>query len=792
MLACKLCKVTCLSAGQFFEHLNAYHRFITQFPCPNYNCDRVYCAKNTLRNHMRSCCLKTDPNPISQTTLSTDSRYNTSSPSSNHKANKETNEISGQQIISNLKKDLIKHAVKLMSEEKIPRNKALEIFKESYDIYSKTILKIETFENQFQEDQNLKDLYEFFKNPSDIRSEYRLKEVLKTAGIYIESRNYIIASGKKIKFVNSVQKVKLEKRIIKLFNLKAMLTKFLNLPGILATIETFISEKQKCKDSISNVVQTPLWEHLISKENKDDSTIYLPLLLYFDDFEPLNSLGSHSGAYKVGAVYCILQCLPPYMASLLAYIFPVSLFFSGDRTFFGTDRIFRPIIKMINDLHTNGIKVNNKTVKFILTNITGDNLGLNSILGFMESFSFSNYFCRFCNVHRKTCSKLLAEDESAIRDLINYTRDVLINCGTDTGVKKNCIFNEFDTFHVTINLCVDVMHDLFEGVFHYDLTNIIISLIDKYKLFTLAYLNECIKTFNYGPLNKNKIIEDITKEMLDKKTIRASASEMQTLFINFSKIIGHKIPRELKEWRIYIIMKQINDLVCSKIIDTRTYELLQTLVHEHHELYTECFGDLKPKHHFLVHYPRIMKLIGPLFANCNLRFESFHKKFKNVANAVNCRINLLTTFATKYEYQFANLLLNFENSFLKPKFGKTESVDSSFIFQKYNFFTKYNKMFGASWVDTAGIHIKTNCVIQIGVEADEMPIFGLVNHIICIDDKTIYFCCQAIDNLGFDDHFQCYSVSLLDEFFMSEFSPKFLGKISYIYEDVNNKKLVNF
>lgn len=788
MLACKLCKLACLSAGSYFEHLNSNHRFITQFSCPNYNCDRVYGAKNTLRNHLRSCML----NQIPQNTFSSTSNCITISPSSNLQANKQNNELSAIQIISELKKDMMKNAVKLMSDERIPRNKALEIYKESYDLYTKNILKIQAFEKQLRDNSDLTDLHDFFKNPSDIRTEYRLKKTLINAGYYLESRDYIIASNRKVVFVNSVQKIKEEKNTIKLFDLKSMFTKFLNLPGILPTIENFIKEKQECKDSISNVVQTPLWEDLISQETKNDDVVYLPLLLYFDDFEPQNALGSHSGAYKIGAVYCILQCLPPYMASLLAYIFPVSLFFSGDRKHFGTDRIFRPIIKLINDLHTNGVKVKDKTVKFIVTTITGDNLGLNGIYGFMESFSFSNYFCRFCKTHRTSCAHLLTEDESTIRDVINYARDAILQCGTDTGVKLNCIFNELDTFHVTINLCVDVMHDLFEGVFHYDLTNIISSLIYKYKLFSLDYLNQCIKSFNYGPMNKNKIIEDITVEMLNNKTIRASASEMQTLFVNFSKIIGHKIPRELEEWKIYILMRQINDIVCSKIIDPRSHELLKTLVHEHHELYIRCYGGLKPKHHFMVHYPRIMKRIGSLFAYSNLRFESFHKKFKNVANSVNCRINLLTTFATKYEYQFANLLLNFDNNFFKPEFGKKESVDSNILFKKYKFFKTANKVFGTNWVDFAGIHIKRNCVILIGKAADDMPIFGLVNHIICVDDKHIFFCCQEVENLGLDDHFQCYSVNLLNDYFMFEFNASLLGKTSYIYEAINNKKFVSF
>lgn len=55
--------------------------------------------------------------------------------------------------------------------------------------------------------------------------------------------------------------------------------------------------------------------------------------------------------------------------------------------------MFRPIIKILNGLHYEGIDVNYqgiKNIKTIVANITGDNLGLNSMLGFVESL-FASY-----------------------------------------------------------------------------------------------------------------------------------------------------------------------------------------------------------------------------------------------------------------------------------------------------------------------------------------------------------------------------------------------------------------
>lgn len=196
-----------------------------------------------------------------------------------------------------------------------------------------------------------------------------------------------------------------------------------------------------------------------------------------------------------------------------------------------------------------------------------------------------------------------------------------------------------------------------------DLSNLIINLTEKHKLFSLDYLNHCIQNHNYGPMIKNKTLEPITIDMLKSKKIRSSASEMHTLFVNFSLIIGHKINPELDEWKLYMNLRQIIDIVTSKVISKHTHELLENLVEEHHELYLKCFTDtLKPKHRLLNHYARIMRITGPLIALSSMRFESFHKKFKNVSKSVTCRKHLLTTFAKKFEFQ-----LCIGSKFLHPR-----------------------------------------------------------------------------------------------------------------------------
>lgn len=80
-------------------------------------------------------------------------------------------------------------------------------------------------------------------------------------------------------------------------------------------------------------------------------------------------------------------------------IFVATILKSSDLKDFGNDSALHPIIKSLNILEKEGITVTykgeTKIVYFTLGLILGDNLGLNSILGFTKSFSSSSFFAEF-------------------------------------------------------------------------------------------------------------------------------------------------------------------------------------------------------------------------------------------------------------------------------------------------------------------------------------------------------------------------------------------------------------
>lgn len=93
-----------------------------------------------------------------------------------------------------------------------------------------------------------------------------------------------------------------------------------------------------------------------------------PLLIYFDDFEVGNPLGSHSGINKLGAVYASVPLIPPEYLSKLTSIFVCMLFHSMDIKTFGSAIVFSRLVDELNYLSTEGIIIEpNKTkLKFQL------------------------------------------------------------------------------------------------------------------------------------------------------------------------------------------------------------------------------------------------------------------------------------------------------------------------------------------------------------------------------------------------------------------------------------------
>lgn len=458
------------------------------------------------------------------------------------------------------------------------------------------------------------------------------------------------------------------------------------------------------------------------------------------------------------------EITPDHLISKLSAVFLSTIFFTDDRRKFGNSAICKPLIDQLNILQTVGIPVNFKEYKFvklIVCGVTGDNLGINSILGFTESFS-SNYCCRLCKIHKTQLKLPHEENVSILRNNDNYLVDVQLNNVSDSGIKEYSTWNSLLDFHVTKNLAVDCFHDLLEGVCHYDLI-LILNVFIKDKLFTLHELNHRIEIFNFGLFKKNSppLFND---DSLTNKKLKLSGSEMYTLILFLPLLIGDKIPSKSVVWELFLHLREIILLTFRKKVSNCPQNYLQNLIQEHNKLYISISkSHLKPKFHFLIHYARVIENIGPVNAFSSIRFESKHQSFKKTINISNNRVNILQTMAGKNQISCSNLILNSEENF-NPTFKHTaKKIVSAKLKRKFNLnFPEELKKVRELII--SNLVLKIGVVICVDVYPDGEPEFAIVEHIV-MAEKEIFLCLQSLTTISFDRHYFAFNIEKDDVYF---------------------------
>lgn len=223
--------------------------------------------------------------------------------------------------------------------------------------------------------------------------------------------------------------------------------------------------------------------------------------------------------------------------------------------------IFTKVIEELNNLKNNGVKIETEVytgvIQFYVAAVTGDNLGLNGILGFVESFS-ANRPCRICTANKEQIKSLYFEDIELLRNDTNDSHDLQTNNIFETGIKEKCVWLALEDFNLFENVAVDVMHDYLEGCCRYVMIFIITNLVQTHTLISLEMLNSKLRFFDYGPDASSKPCNPVTKDGSYLK-LKVSASEMLTLVRYFGIIVGINVPDNNDVWSLYIKLRQLLD-----------------------------------------------------------------------------------------------------------------------------------------------------------------------------------------------------------------------------------------
>lgn len=414
-------------------------------------------------------------------------------------------------------------------------------------------------------------------------------------------------------------------------------------------IQSIINRENKI--SQEHCIYSDLFDGEVFKKNDFfQNNKNLQIILFQDAFEICNPLGSSKLKHKILAIYMTLGNLPPWLRTKVEHINLVALIYEKQVKDFSFDKCLNRILTDLKTLETTGIQVNNEVFNGSLFAVVGDNLGSHQIGGFLQNFNINNYFCRFCYI--KNFKEF--NHQSSLRTKERYDNEIdNIDClevhEHYHGVKHRSCLNELKHFHIcNPGLPPCIGHDLFEGVVAYDLM-LCINWFVKNKYFSYDYINKQINMIK---------LENSLKQSYPKITncnkLRGSAMENAYLLNVLPFILYDKIDElnQTNVWKMILCLKEICCICFGHQISLAQVAKLRSLLMEYLEYRINNFPNisLKPKHHFILHYPYLIRMFGPLRHLWTMRFESKHRYFKNVIRHAPNFKNVLLYLTTKHQY----------------------------------------------------------------------------------------------------------------------------------------------
>lgn len=378
--------------------------------------------------------------------------------------------------------------------------------------------------------------------------------------------------------------------------------------------------------------------------------------LYVDEVELCNPIGAKKGRHKVTAVYYIIGNLNSKYRSQerfihLAILAKHSIIKKHDGDY---SSIMKPLLYDPTVLQDTGIKLDVDGPEVILKgklfSISADNLSAHALAGF-QTYFHAGRVCRFCLTDRHDMANTLCEKSCTLRtpELYNYHLDAIAqneaNCSI-YGVTRPCVFSQLSGFSVVHAFPPDIMHDLAEGTIPLTVC-LILKHLQSRGLISLSALNQAIGKVSISrQANRPCVLSE--SALKTRGHISGTAAQKMELFLILPQLIGQNGD---DVWQTYLHLRDICDIVFAPAIAKESIIELEELASLFISNVVKAFGSesVTPKMHFMLHYPRLILLYGPLKNYWCMRFEAKHQYFKQVAARTRCFRNITKTLSKRHQ-----------------------------------------------------------------------------------------------------------------------------------------------
>jgi len=513
----------------------------------------------------------------------------------------------------------------------------------------------------------------------------------------------------------------------------------------------------------------------------------LQLILYTDEIEICNPLGSHASVHKLLMVYYTLGNIDPKFRSKLAAIRLLAIANAKDIDDCGVDVVLQRITEDLQLLY-NGVKIQTQNGEMDLCGavvaVCGDTLAQHELAGFKEGVGFAYSKCRHCECTFEEMQRNFDEQSFTKRTLEKHLRQCLeieratteflkSALKTTYGINRRSQLIDYPAFDLIEQTPQDIMHIILEGVAPMEIKCVLKYLVLSGQM-ELDMFNSAMQSFPYSSIDirdKPCPISVNTLASNDHK-LKQTSGQMLVLLKIMPFLLNGIEKNEYVQFVLDLI--EIVQIIFAPILSVQSVLRLKTMIELHLIKFKQLFpeNNVIPKQHYMLHLPAQILSLGPLIRHMCMRFESKHSFFKQWSSKLNFK-NVCKSLANRNQlFESCQNELGTEHPIFvhEKELGPVSEVTNILNGNKY---------------------IREKSLIIISANG-KLPVFGLIKNIYVVNSLLYCFEYQLYETLGLKKDLLAYEVSVPNLAQATEFTDaeKLIDHTSYYLINFKNSAYV--
>ena len=240
---------------------------------------------------------------------------------------------------------------------------------------------------------------------------------------------------------------------------------------------------------------------------------------------------------------------------------------------------------------------------------------------------------------------------------------------------------------------------------------------------------------------------------------------MWCLIHHIPLLIGDRVPEDNEHYDLLFLLLDCMDIMFSYEVTVDDTQCLRHVIKVHYDHFLMLFPmrHLKSKHHFMTHYPRQIRMLGPLVRYWTMWFEAKHCFFKRLGHIVCNFRNILKTLSYTQQMYFCYNMISAKDLVTRDQeVGPGSSVlvaslPNTRILEAILGVHLLDDVYVVKWCVVHGKRYEKNMVVVTGKTDDLEPVLQRIVYVICMDDG-IQLLTEPICIIKFDRHTHSYVV----------------------------------